>query len=107
MLDETSPLDAKDVDGDPRRPSASAEASVNHDVVALRDSQRTLVLPVNRPHQSEETISSRPDPGTVLKILRRKVAFRRFKVPPVEERIESLQDQSLVSRFLFVIPRHL
>jgi len=107
MLCETSPRDAKDIDDDFRRPPTSAEASVNQDVVALRDGQRALVLPVDRPHQREEALPSRSDPRAVLNVVRRPVALRRLEVSPVEERVESLQDESLVSRLLLVIPRHL
>ena len=107
MLCQTSRMDAKDVDGDPRRPPTSAEASVNHDVVALRDRQCALVLPVDGPHESEEASSSRPDPGAVLNVVGRKVALRCLEVSPVEERVEGLEDERLVSRFLIVIPRHL
>jgi hypothetical protein len=80
---------------------------VNHDVFALRNRQGTFVPPADRAHQRQEAVQSRSDPDTVLDIVRRPVAFRGLKVPPVEERIESLQDESLVSRLLFEIPHHM
>jgi hypothetical protein len=63
VLREAPAVDAEDVDDDPGRPPTSAEASVNHRVVALGDGQRTFVPPVDGAHQGEQAIASRPDPG--------------------------------------------
>ena len=57
--------------------------------------------------QSEEAVSPRADPRAVLDVLGRPVALRRLEVPTVEERVKSLEGESLVSRFLFEIPCHL
>ena len=95
MLREASLLNSKDIDHNLCRSPTAAEAPMNHDVFALRDGQDTFVAPADGAHECEETVQSRSDPGTVLHVVRRPVAFRGLKVPPVEERVKRLESQRL------------
>jgi hypothetical protein len=107
MLREASLIDPNDVDHDFCRSPTATEASVKHDVFAVREGEGILVPPADGAHQREEAVQSRSNPGTVLDVFQRPVALRGLKVPPVKERIERLQNESLVSRLLFEIPRYL
>ena len=106
MLCETSSRDAEDIDDDPGRPPTALVAPVDHDVVALGNDQRAFVSPRETTHQEEEAFPPRGNPCTVLDLRGREVLFSCRKVSPIEERVEGLEHECLVSCLLIQVSSH-
>ena len=106
MLRETSSLDAKDVDDDPGRPPTPTEAAVDHDVVALGYHERAFIPPGETAHQREQPVPSGGDHRAVLEVRGGEVLLGGRKVSPVEQRIECLEHQRLISRFPIQVSCH-
>src|SRR2546428_9770482 len=100
MFCETSVHDTEDVDDDPGRPPTPTEAPVHHDVVALGDCERAFVPPRETTYQREQPVPPGGDPCAVLDVRGREVLRSGLEVSPVEECVECLENQRLVSRLL-------
>src|SRR5207245_11642842 len=100
VLCETSVRYTEDVDDDPGRPPTPTEAPVHHDVVAFGDCERALVPPREPTHQREQPVPPGGDPRAVLDVRGREICRSGLEVSPVEERVECLENQRLISRLL-------
>src|SRR5260370_40610758 len=100
MVCEMSSRDAEDIDAARGRPPTALVAPVDHDVVALGNDQRAFVPPRETTHQGDEAFPPRGNPCTVLDIRGREVLFSCRKVSPIEERVERLEHECLVSCLL-------
>src|SRR5439155_4794454 len=90
-------LDAEDVGSNPiHGRTTTAESPVNDDIVAFSHNQAGLVLQRGRSasHQIEQAVTAWFDMSAVLDVARRPVAFRRFIVTLVEQRVEGLKNES-------------
>src|SRR5579862_7779597 len=103
MLDERAILNAYDIGCDPvPRQSEPRESPVHNDEIAVGNDCARLVLESRREalDQVHQTLAARLDVGTVLDVFRRPVALRGLVVALVEQRVERLKNERLVSNFL-------
>src|SRR5258705_8991035 len=105
MLRENSILDSENVRGDPVDGLTNAgESAVHDDKISVGHNDARLILQRWRKTFDEvkQTLAPRLDVSAVLDVARRPISLCFGVVPTVEERIESLEDQALVSQSIGV-----
>src|SRR5580698_11293299 len=102
MLDQKAVLDADDVRRDPVHGKAEVRKSPMHDHEVLLGHDRSwFILQCRRDalDEMEQTLTTGPDMGAVLNVIRGPVALSRCVVPFVEQSVKGFENQSLVLFF--------
>src|SRR5882672_688901 len=102
VLDQHAIFDANDVRRDPvHRSSKAGESPVDDHEFAIGHNHPRFILQRGRNalDEIEEAVSTRLDVCAMLNIIGRPVTFSHRVIPPVEQRIKSLQDE----RFVFCL----
>src|SRR5271168_1994374 len=101
MLDENSIFDSKNVGGDPiDRLAEAGKSAMYDDEISVGHDDAWLILESRRETfgEVEQPFAPRLDVSAVLNVAGRPITLGFCVIPPVEQRVERLEDQSFVSR---------
>src|SRR5258706_459703 len=95
VFDQNSVLDTEDVRRNPiRRPAQSRESPVDDDEIAIGRNHPRFILERRWTtfNEVKESVAARLDMGAVLNVVRRPISLGLGVIPPIEQRIERLED---------------